>query len=172
MRFSIPSRSWNYVDASDGDRVSSNGSLHTRRHSSAAPAASDSVLQRAAICVREDHATQYRPEVYWEDNIRGRFECQTVRTVCRLPRIRRFSEARLNRYTFEDYLLRLSSEERQSLTVALAVMRALLIRTLAPGRVVGLGGLMECQRCGRVGARLGDIRHRNCIWLELQSSFT
>jgi hypothetical protein len=90
-------------------------------------------------------------ERYWEDTIRRRFHCQTVRTVCGLPRIRRFAEARLNRYTFEAYLLRLSAE-RQSLTMALWAMKALLIRKLAPKRVAGLGGLMECQSCGAVGS--------------------
>src|SRR5438874_2452264 len=45
--------------------------------------------------------TARRQERYWEDAIRRRFDCQTVRTVCRLPRIRRFAEARLNRSTFE-----------------------------------------------------------------------
>jgi hypothetical protein len=90
--------------------------------------------------------------------------------VCRLPRIRRLAEARLNRYTFEEHLLRLSPEEQQSLTLAVAVMKALLLRTLAPVRVVGLGGLMECQSCERVGARLADIRHKNCLWHGRSSS--
>jgi hypothetical protein len=84
-------------------------------------------------------------ERYWEDTIRRRFRGQTVRTVCRLPRIRRFAEARLTRYTFGDYLLLLSTEEQQSLTMAVMAMKALLIRTLAPQRVAGLGGLLECQ---------------------------
>jgi len=69
-------------------------------------------------------------------------ECQTVRTVCRLPRIRRFTEARnLRFHTFEDYLLRLSSEERENFRLAVAAMRLLLLKTLAPRRVAGLGGL-------------------------------
>jgi hypothetical protein len=62
-------------------------------------------------------------ERYWYHVIQRRYTCQTVRTVCRLPRIRRFTEARLTRYMFDDYLLRLSPEEQQTLTLAVTVMR-------------------------------------------------
>jgi hypothetical protein len=108
-------------------------------------------------------------ERYWENTVRRRFRCQTVRTVCRLPRIGRFSEARLTRYTFEDYLFRLSAEEQQSLTMAISGMKALLIRTFAPKRVAGLGGLMECPSCGRIASLPKNIRHRNCLWATLSS---
>jgi KTSC domain len=38
-------------------------------------------------------------ERYWEDHIRTRFRCQTVRTVCRLPRVWRLVEVRkIRRY--------------------------------------------------------------------------
>ena len=115
-------------------------------------------------------ATARAQERYWYDVVQRRYKCQTVRTVCRLPRILRFVEARLNRYTFEDYLLRLSFEEQQILTLAVTVMRALLLRSLTPRRVAGLGGLMECRSCGSVGALPKDIRHRNCLWAGISSS--
>jgi hypothetical protein len=111
--------------------------------------------------------TGRRQEGYWYDVIQRRFRCQTLRTVCRLPRTPRFTEALLNRSTFEDHLLGLSLEEQQSLTAAVAVMKALFLRTLAPIRVAGLGGRLECQSCGKVGSRLIDIRHRNCLWFGL-----
>jgi len=38
--------------------------------------------------------TARRQERFWGDDIQRRFKCQTVRTVCRLPRIWRFAEAR------------------------------------------------------------------------------
>jgi len=57
-----------------------------------------------------------------------------------------------------------SAEERQALPIALAAMKVLLLRTLAPKHVAGLGGLMECQGCGSVGADARVIRHRNCLW--------
>lgn len=115
--------------------------------------------------------TARHQERYWEVTIRRRFECQTVRTVCRLPRIRRFAEARLTRYTFEDYLLGLSFEEQQSFRLAVVTMRALLFRALTPKRIAGLGGLIECQSCGAVGAVLKNIRYRNCLWDTVSRSY-
>src|SRR5262245_62969769 len=98
-----------------------------------------------------DRKTARIQERYWEDHIRTRFQCQTVRTVCRLPRVWRFSEARnIRRYSFEDYLGRISVEEQQALHIVVATMRVLQ-RILAPKRVAGLGGLSECQSCGSVG---------------------
>jgi hypothetical protein len=112
--------------------------------------------------------TGRRQERYWEDHIRRRFRCQTVRTVCRVPRVWRFIEARnIRRFSFEDYSLRLSREEQQSLQLVVAAMRVLLLRTLAPKRAAGLGGLIECQGCGSVGAPFIAIRHRNCLWAAL-----
>ena len=99
--------------------------------------------------------------------IQRRYKCQTVRTVCRLPRIRRFAESRLDRYTFENYLLQLPAEEQQTFTLAVAAMKVPLIRALRPIPFAGLGGRMECQSCGSVGAALKDIRHRNCLWASL-----
>jgi len=108
-------------------------------------------------------------ERYWEDHIRTRFRCQTVRTVCRLPRVWRFSEAHnIRRYSFEDYLSRMSVEERQAFQIVVATMKVLLVGTLTPKRVARLGGLLECQCCGSVAATLATIRHRNCLWLDLK----
>jgi hypothetical protein len=36
-----------------------------------------------------------------------------------------------------------------------------IVDYLAPKRVAGLGGLMECQSCGGVGSLPKNIRHRN-----------
>jgi len=108
-------------------------------------------------------------ERYWEDHIRTRYRCQTVRTVCRLPRVWRFSEAHnIRRYSFEDYLSRMPVEEQQACQIIVATMKVLLLRTLAPKRVSGLGGLLECQCCGSVAATFASIRHRNCLWMDLQ----
>ena len=74
------------------------------------------------------------------------------RTACRLPRIRRFAEAKNIRYAFEEYLLRISEEERQALPVVLSALKLVLLKVLAPKRVAGLGGLMECQGCEAIGA--------------------
>src|SRR5262249_2556725 len=83
-------------------------------------------------------------------------------------RIYRFSEARnVRRHGFDDYLIGLSSEERQAVTLVVSAMKVLLLRTLAPKRVAGLGGLLECQSCGIVGATVAHMRHRNCLWLSL-----
>ena len=54
-----------------------------------------------------------RQEPYWYDAIQRRYTCQTVRTECRLPRVRRFADARLTRYIFDDYLLRRSPESNK-----------------------------------------------------------
>jgi KTSC domain-containing protein len=108
-------------------------------------------------------------ERYWEYSIRTRYSCQTVRTVCRLPRVWRFREAsNIRRYSFEDYLSRLSVEEQQALQIVISTMSVLLLRTLAPKRVAGLGGLLECQCCRSVAATFATIRHRNCLWMDLQ----
>jgi KTSC domain len=105
----------------------------------------------------------------WEDHIRTQYKCQTVRTVCRLPRVWRFSEApNIRRYSFEDYVSRMSMEEQQAFQVVVVTMKVLLLRTLAPKRVAGLGGLLECQCCGSVAATFKSIRHRNCLWMDLQ----
>jgi hypothetical protein len=113
--------------------------------------------------------TGRRQEIFWADNIRTRFKCETVRTVCRLPRIYRFSEARnIRRFVFEEYAAMIESE-RQSFQLALAAMKLLLIKTLSPRRVPGLGGLIECQSCGVVGATSTAIRHRNCLWFALHT---
>jgi hypothetical protein len=115
--------------------------------------------------------TARQQERYWESYIRARFRCQTVRTVCRLPRIYRFDEARnVRRHSFDGYLLGLSAEEQQALPVVLAAMRMVLLRALAaPKRVAGLGGLLECQSCGAVGTTVTTMGHRNCLWLFLAS---
>ena len=113
--------------------------------------------------------TARQQERHWEDIIQRRFASQTVRTVCRLPRIRRFSEARnIRRHIFEDYVLRMAGEDQPTFRVIVAAMKLVLLRTLAPKRFATLGGLIECQCCGRVGPRLTDIRHRNCLWVRTQ----
>jgi hypothetical protein len=62
-----------------------------------------------------------------------------------------------------------SAEEREALPLVLAAMKVVLLRTLAPKRVAGLGGLMECQGCGAIGATVGNVRHRNCLWFALST---
>jgi hypothetical protein len=112
--------------------------------------------------------TARQQERYWEQDIRTRFRSQTVRTVCRLPRIYRFAEARnVRRHSFDDYLLGLSADERQTLPLLVAAMKAVLLRTLAPKPVAALGGLMECPGCGSVGPTLSSVRHRNCLWMTI-----
>jgi hypothetical protein len=75
--------------------------------------------------------TARQQERYWENSVQRFYRCQTVRTVCRLPRIYKWSEARnVHRFTFEDYLSKLSVDEQQSLTVAIALMKVLVLRTL------------------------------------------
>jgi len=102
-------------------------------------------------------------ERFWADVISRQYACQTVRTVCRIPRVWRFSEARNIRHCqFDEYVAKFDDEERQSFLMTIAAMRILLLRTLAPKRVAGLGGLLECRCCGRVGPDLTGIRHRNC----------
>jgi hypothetical protein len=109
-------------------------------------------------------------ERHWEDNIRTRFKCQTVRTVCRLPRIWRLHEAQnIHCYNFEDYLSRISIEEQQAIQIVVAAMKVLLLRVFAPKRVAGLDALLECQCCGSVATTFDSIRHRNCLWINLGS---
>lgn len=111
-----------------------------------------------------------RQERYWEDTIQRRFQCQTVRTVCRLPRIWRFHDARnIRRHTFEDYLKRMSPDVQEALQIVVATMKVLLLRTLAPRREADLGGLLRCASCGSVGT-VGGIRHGNCLWFGLSQS--
>jgi hypothetical protein len=107
----------------------------------------------------------------WADEIQRRYTCQTVRTVCRLPRVWKFSEARnVRHFEFDEYTARLSAEERETFLLTVVAMRILLVRTLAPKRVAGLGGLFECGCCGSVGVDLAGIRHRNCLWSALSRS--
>jgi hypothetical protein len=104
----------------------------------------------------------------WENSIQRKYKCQTVRTVCRLPRIYKWSEARnVRRFTFDDHLSNFSTEGQQTLVVVVGLMKILLLRTLAPRRVAGLGGLLECQGCGAVGPDAKSMRHRNCFWFSL-----
>src|SRR5262249_52401357 len=60
-------------------------------------------------------------------------------------------------------------EEQQAIEIVVAAMRVLLLRTLAPKRVAGVGGLLECQCCGGVAITFATIRHRNCLWMDLHS---
>jgi hypothetical protein len=63
----------------------------------------------------------------------------------------------------------LPEEERQTLRLVITAMKQLLLKTLSPRRAAGLGGLMQCPRCSDVGASLRDVRHKNCLWLQLRS---
>jgi hypothetical protein len=115
--------------------------------------------------------TARRQEQIWVDDIRRRYSCQTVRTVCRLPRIFRMTEARdIRRFEFDSYVKTLGIDEQQTLRLATVAMKVLLLRVISPKRVAALGGLMECQSCGVVGATLNTIRHRNCLWAGLAST--
>ena len=77
-------------------------------------------------------------------------------------------EARgIQHFEFDAYRTKVGDEEWLAVGVAIGAMRLVLLRTLAPRRVAGLGGLMECQSCGAVDATLHGMRHRNCLWLGL-----
>jgi len=90
------------------------------------------------------------------------------RALCRLPRILKFTEAQnLRLFEFEEYVATLAEQERRSFLMAVTAMKTLLLRTLVPKRVAGLGGLFQCGDCGEVGADLTGIRHRNCLWWAL-----
>ena len=111
--------------------------------------------------------TARRQERFWADAIQRGYKSQTVRTVCRLPRIWRFHEARtIRRHSFEDYVNSMSPDEQQAFQIVVAAMKVLLVRTLAPKREAGFGGLLQCGSCGKVGP-VGAIRHRNCLWSSL-----
>src|SRR5439155_8640859 len=72
-----------------------------------------------------------RQEQFWADDIRTRHRCETVRTVCRLPRILKFSEARnIQRFEFDEYVAMLAEEDHQAFLVAVAAMKILLLNTL------------------------------------------
>jgi hypothetical protein len=61
----------------------------------------------------------------------------------------------------------ISPKPQKLLPIALAAKKVVLLKTLAPKRVAGLGGLMECQGCGAVGVDALHIGHRNCLWRSL-----
>jgi len=86
--------------------------------------------------------------------------------VCRLPRIYRLRELVTLRQ-FDEYLSVRPAEEQVALRVVVAAMKLLLLKVLAPKRVAGLGGLMECQGCGAVGVDPLRIGHRKCLWRSL-----
>jgi KTSC domain len=114
--------------------------------------------------------TARRQERYWEDNIRNRYKCETVRTVCRLPRRYGMSEARnIRRFSFEDYVSRLAIDEGQRFHFVVVATKILLLKTLSPRRAAGLGGLLQCRSCESVGVDLAGIRHRNCVWFQIHS---
>jgi hypothetical protein len=74
-----------------------------------------------------------------EDVIKRRYRCQTVRTVCRLPRVYRLREL-VNLRPFDRYLSDQTAEEQVALRAAAAGMKLVLLKVLAPVRVSGLGG--------------------------------
>jgi len=115
--------------------------------------------------------TARRQEQYWADNIRRPYRCQTVRTVCRLPRIFRMVEARnVGQFEFDSYVRTLEIREQETFRLVVAAVKVLLLKTLSPKRLAGLGGFVECPSCGSVGATLNSIRHQNCLWTNLVSS--
>lgn len=71
-----------------------------------------------------------------------------MRTVCRLPRIRRFSEARLNRYSFEDYLQRLAARGA----------------TDAPVRCRRDEGAVIAEVRAEAGCRVGRVYRVSVLW--------
>jgi hypothetical protein len=74
-----------------------------------------------------------RQELFWQDTIRRRFKSETVRTLCRLPRERRLTEARnIHSFEVEDYTSRVPQEEHESLQHLVAAMKILLLQVLAP----------------------------------------
>ena len=70
-------------------------------------------------------------------------------------------------FEFDGYREKVSHEEWLAVGAAFAAMKLVLLRTLAPRRIAGLGGLIECQGCGAVDATLMQMRHRNCLWAGL-----
>lgn len=106
-------------------------------------------------------------ELYLGNVIQRRYKCQTVRTVCRWPRIYRLRELVPLRQ-FDEHLAAQSAQEQVALRTAVTAMKVLLVKVLAPRRVAGLGGLLECQACGAVGATPTSMRHRNCLWLSVR----
>ena len=115
--------------------------------------------------------TARRQEQLWADDLQRRYRWQTVRTECRLPRIFRMTEARnVGQFEFNCYVRMLEIREQETFRLVVAAMKVLLLKTLSPKRVAGLGGLMECPSCGSVGATSTSIRHRNCLWANLVSS--
>src|SRR5262249_34281571 len=115
--------------------------------------------------------TARRQERYLADIVQRRYRCETVRTVCRLPRIFRLREARNLRYhQFEDYVPALPEAQRAIFQSLVIGIRMVLVRVLAPKRVAGLGGLLQCGDWGEVGIDLAAIRHRNCLWSALSRS--
>jgi len=91
-------------------------------------------------------------ERYWEDHIRTRYKCQTVRTVCRLPRVWRFSEVRnVRRYSFEQYLSRMSVEEQQAMPIVVAAIKGsddTHACTKTRGRTRRFIGVPMLRKCG------------------------
>src|SRR5262249_538747 len=91
------------------------------------------IFTRLARCI-----TRPRQEPLGAGNIRTRYQCQTVRSVCRQPRIRRFSEARnIQRFESEQYVMEIGLEEHKALQLTVAAMRVLLLKVLAPRHVAG-----------------------------------
>jgi hypothetical protein len=53
-------------------------------------------------------------ERFWDDQIRTRYRCQTVATVCRIPRVFRLREARnLRHFELHEYETKLADGERE-----------------------------------------------------------
>src|SRR5579862_9738032 len=139
------------AEASVGDRIYGDGAAYTRcRHTAAASASRHPLLRRAPLRLHDTDAQRHgsKAGAVWV-----RRNPQTIPVSDRQdrvlpPKFRRFTEACLNRFTFDEYILRLPSEEKESFQLAVGAMKMLLLRTMAPERVAGLGGRMECRCCG------------------------
>ena len=78
--------------------------------------------------------TARRQERFWADAIQRRYKGQTVRTVCRLPRMFRIEEARnIRRSSFEDYLNVCRQRNNKRFKWLSMAMKVLLLQTLLRG---------------------------------------
>ena len=69
------------------------------------------------------------------------------------------TEARnVKRFEFQSYVRALEIREQETFRLVVAAVKVLLLKTLSPKRVAGLGGFIECQSCGSVGATSPSIR--------------
>lgn len=107
-------------------------------------------------------------ELYLQDTVERRYARQTVRTVCRLPRVYRMRDAKnVRHFSFDQSLHLRSQEEQAGLRLTVTAMKVLVLKVPEPKPVAGLGGLMECQGCGAIGSAPHPMSHANCLWASL-----